>query len=72
MLLSMTTKLGYPGIIALAGAIPDMRALAKLDISNNYNGQGELFQLITKVCNTKGIELDDHESENDDPYPGDY
>jgi hypothetical protein len=66
-------KPGKPeGIIAIANAIPDMGALAKLDISNNYNGQGEPFQLITEVCNTKGIELDDHESENDDDYDYDF
>jgi hypothetical protein len=42
MLLSMTTKLGYAGIIALAGAIPDMRALSTLifggDKDSHYNG----------------------------------
>ena len=43
-----------------------MGALAKLDISNNNIGQGEPLQLISEVCNTKGIELDNHESESDD------
>jgi Ran GTPase-activating protein (RanGAP) involved in mRNA processing and transport len=38
MLLSMATKLGYAGIITLAGAIPDMEALTKLDLS--FNGLG--------------------------------
>jgi hypothetical protein len=53
------------GIIALANAIPDMRALTKLDISNNNIGQGEPLQLISEVCNTKGIELDNHDDDDD-------
>jgi hypothetical protein len=44
-------------IVALANAIPDMGALAKLDISNNDIEQGEPLQLITELCNTKGVEL---------------
>jgi hypothetical protein len=43
-----------------------MGALTKLDISNNNIGQGGPLQLISEVCNTKGIELDNHESESDD------
>jgi hypothetical protein len=72
----MTTLLGFKissyytyfvaGIIAVAGAVKDMRALIKLNISNNNIGQGEPLQLISEVCNTKGIELDNHESESDD------
>jgi hypothetical protein len=46
------------GMIAIVNAIPDMGVLAKLDISNNHIEQGEPLQLITELCNTKGIELD--------------
>jgi hypothetical protein len=45
-----------------------MGALVKLDISNNDIGQGESLQLIIEVCDTKSIELDNHESESDDDY----
>jgi hypothetical protein len=45
-----------------------MRALIKLDISNNDIGQGGSLQLIIEVCDTKSIELDKHESESDDDY----
>jgi hypothetical protein len=55
-----------PGIIAIVNAIRDMGALSKLDFSNNGIRKGEPLQLISKVCNTKGIELDNHESESDD------
>ena len=58
------------GAIALADAIPDMGALTKLDISNNYIRR-EHQQLITEVCDTKGIELDNHESEIESS-DGDY
>jgi hypothetical protein len=59
------------GIIVLANAIPYMGALAKLDISNNDIEQGEPLQLITELCNTKGVELDndakdDAEDDEDD------
>jgi hypothetical protein len=40
-------------------------ALAKLDISNNNIEQGEPLRLITELCNTKGVELDNHESETE-------
>jgi hypothetical protein len=40
-----------------------MGALTKLDISNNHIEQGEPLQLITELCNTKGIELDNNESD---------
>jgi hypothetical protein len=40
----------------------DNRALTKLDISNNIIEQGEALQQIIEYCNTKGIELDIHES----------
>ena len=53
------------GVIALADAIPDMRALTKLDISDNSSEQGKALQQIIEYCNTKGIELDNHESESD-------
>ena len=56
------------GSIALANALPDMRALVKLDISNNDIGQGGSLQLIIEVCDTKSIELDNHESESDGDY----
>ena len=42
-----------------------MGALTKLDISNNSIEQGEALQQIIEYCNTKGIELDNHESESD-------
>jgi Ran GTPase-activating protein (RanGAP) involved in mRNA processing and transport len=42
----------------LADGIGGNVALTKLDISNNNIGQGEPLQLISEVCNTKGIELD--------------
>jgi hypothetical protein len=48
----------------LGPAISDNGALAKLDISNNHIEQGEPLQLITELCNTKGIELD-NESDSD-------
>jgi hypothetical protein len=56
------------GVIALADAIPDMRALTKLDISNNSIEQGEALQQIIEYCNTKSIELDNHESERGGGY----
>jgi hypothetical protein len=53
----------------LAVGIRDNGALAKLDISNNHIEQGEPLQLITELCNTKGIELNnDNESESDNDY----
>ena len=56
--------------IILAAELPDKGALAKLDISNNHIEQGEPLQLITELCNTKGIELDNdnNESESDCDY----
>jgi hypothetical protein len=42
--------------------------LTKLDISNNNIEQGEALKQIIEYCNTKGIELDNHESENDGDY----
>jgi hypothetical protein len=56
------------GVIALADAIPDMRALTKLDISDNSIEQGKALQQIIEYCNTKGIELDNHESERHGGY----
>jgi Leucine-rich repeat (LRR) protein len=44
-------------IITLADVIPDMRALTRLDISNNNIRQGQGLQQITECCSTKGIEL---------------
>ena len=43
----------------------DNRALTKLDISNNNIEQGEALQRIADLCNTKSIELDNHESESE-------
>jgi hypothetical protein len=56
------------GVIALADAIPHMGALTKLDISNKSTEQGRTFQQIIEYCNTKGIELDNHESESRGGY----
>jgi hypothetical protein len=56
------------GAIAIANAIKDMGALTKLDISNNSIEQGEALQQIIEYCNTKGIELDNHESESGGDY----
>ena len=53
------------GAIAIANAVKDMRALTKLDISNNNIEQGEALQRIADLCNTKSIELDNHESESE-------
>ena len=53
----------------IANAIKDMGALTKLDISNNNIEQGGGLKQIIEYCNTKGIELDNHESkerENDE------
>jgi hypothetical protein len=55
---------GTSGIIAIADVIPGMGALNKLDISNNIIEQGETLQQIIEYCDTKGIELDNHESES--------
>jgi hypothetical protein len=55
--LSVATKLGYDaGIIALAGAIPDMRALIKLDISSSRIG-AEHARNLQRICVAGGIEL---------------
>jgi hypothetical protein len=53
----------FTGVTALVNAIPDIGALAKLDISNNHIEQGEPLQLITELCNTKGIEFDNSNSD---------
>jgi hypothetical protein len=53
------------GAIAIANAIKDMGALTKLDISNNNIEQGEALQRIADLCNTKGIELDNHKSKSE-------
>jgi hypothetical protein len=57
-------KLGYnsagngdtSGVIAIADAIPDMRALIKLDISTNYIGAKQQRDL-QRICVAGGIEL---------------
>jgi hypothetical protein len=45
-----------------------MGALTKLDISNNSLEQDEALQQIIEYCNTKGIELDNHESKSGGDY----
>jgi hypothetical protein len=55
--------------VLIANDIIDMGALAKLNISNTHIEQGEPLQLITALCNTKGIELvNDNESDSDCDY----
>jgi hypothetical protein len=54
--------------VLVANEISDMRALTKLDISNYSIEQGEALQQIIEYCNTKGIELDNHESESGGDY----
>jgi hypothetical protein len=52
-----------------AVGISNNGALAKLNISNTHIEQGESLQLITALCNTKGIELEnDNESDSDYDY----
>jgi hypothetical protein len=65
----------FSGIITLADAIPDMRALTKLDISNNNIEEGgELWEdidvggprrFIIELCHTKGVGLSSYDSESD-------
>jgi hypothetical protein len=45
-----------PGIIALANAIPDNRALIKLDISNNHI-RDEQDGDLRRICVASGIKL---------------
>jgi hypothetical protein len=56
----------------LAAGIKDNGALTKLDISNNNIEQGQALQQIAEFCSTKGVELDSHESDEDDGSGGDY
>jgi hypothetical protein len=70
--ISTQASLRPEGIIALAIAIPDMGALTKLDVSNNNIEQGQALQQIAEFCSTKGVELDSHESDDDDGSGGDY
>jgi hypothetical protein len=44
------------GVVALANAIPDMGALATLDISSNYIG-AEQEENLQRICMAGGIEL---------------
>jgi hypothetical protein len=64
------TSLGTEGALIVAEYLGDNGALAKLDISNTNIEQGEPLRFITELCNTKGVELDNHESESesDDDY----
>jgi hypothetical protein len=58
-------KLGVSGAMIISAWLSsgkDRGALTKLDISNNSIEQGEALQQIIEYCNTKGIELDNHES----------
>jgi hypothetical protein len=64
-------KLGVPGAMLISAWLSSGKnkgALTKLDISNNSIEQGEALQQIIEYCNTKGIELDNHESESGDDY----
>jgi hypothetical protein len=49
----------FVGIVAVAGAIKDMGALTKLDISGNNikQGEAEALEQITVICSAKSIEL---------------
>jgi hypothetical protein len=49
--------LDHTGIATIANAIPDMRVLAKLDISGNHIEQGEALEPIIAICSAKSIEL---------------
>jgi hypothetical protein len=61
-------NLGAGDAVLIANDISDMRALAKLDISNNHI-EGVPLQLITELCDTKDIELDnDNKSDSDCDY----
>jgi Ran GTPase-activating protein (RanGAP) involved in mRNA processing and transport len=44
------------GIIAIANAMPDTRALVKLDISENYIGAGQ-ERGLQRICAARGINL---------------
>ena len=52
------------GALALINAIKNNVALEKLDTSNNNIEQGEVLLELEIGCNSKGIELDSHESGN--------
>ena len=52
-----TGKTSMSGLIALASAIKDMRALAELDISSNGIGAEQEGDL-QRICAAGGIELD--------------
>jgi hypothetical protein len=62
--------LGAGDAVLIANDIKDNGALTKLDISNSSIEQGEALQQIIEYCNTKGIELNNHESESESG--GDY
>jgi hypothetical protein len=65
----MSSKMyGAVDAIMLVPEIIVNGALTKLDISNNSIEQGEALQQIIEYCNTKGIELDNHESERGGGY----
>ena len=66
--LLLTHCILHAGPADIADAIKDMGALTKLDISNNNIEQGEALKQIIEYCNTKGIELDNHESESGGDY----
>jgi hypothetical protein len=67
MLLSMTTKLGYAGIIALAGAVPDMRAISSVNLLKNEIPMEQAKELarilkehpaLKSLCGNSGEETD--------------
>jgi hypothetical protein len=60
--------IGPEGATVLSLGLSGNGALTKLDISNNSIEQGEALQQIIEYCNTKGIELDNHESESGGDY----
>jgi hypothetical protein len=65
--------LGVPGAMIISAWLSsgkDNGTLTKLDISNNNIEQGEALQRIAGLCNTKGVELDNHKSESESD--GDY
>jgi hypothetical protein len=62
--------LGGGDAVLIANDIKDNGALTKLNISNNNIEQGEALQRIADLCNTEGIELDNHKSKSESD--GDY
>jgi hypothetical protein len=62
-------ELGPGDAMHIANDISIMRTLITLNVRDNSTGQSDPLQLITELCNTKGIELDnDIESDSDCDY----